>query len=367
MDGRRQQAQELRRQIEWTLARAVDPSDVLPMLHRLVASRRRRVRREPLREPAPRRAAGRARSVARRPLRAPRPRPPPGRRPRVGHPGALPDAPRQLQIRGDAPTSARWRARRRIPGTRTTSGTCSTSRSGARATPSAGSGARTKSASYSGEVAASYAHALARVGRLAEARKVLARAMKRNSSREHAALLRWLEQGAPPDKRPSAASGRPGPLRSRSAGCDATEPTSRTAPTPLSRASSRRTTAAPTTRRPLRAPTVAELEAILARGLASLPLDTKQRDTRQGARARRGGLLCAPDGRPRGVGSHDRRRDRRGRRVRHRLRRPRSSHAGRGGGVLPRRRRGPPGTLRRAALPSGSDAGRRPLRHQRRR
>src|SRR3984957_15041234 len=36
MDGRQEQAQELRRQIEWTLARAVDPSDVLPMLHRLV-------------------------------------------------------------------------------------------------------------------------------------------------------------------------------------------------------------------------------------------------------------------------------------------------------------------------------------------
>src|ERR1700759_4794429 len=35
MDARREQAQELRRQIEWTLARAVDPSDVLPMLHRL--------------------------------------------------------------------------------------------------------------------------------------------------------------------------------------------------------------------------------------------------------------------------------------------------------------------------------------------
>ena len=35
MDARQEQAQELRRQIEWTLARAVDPSDVLPMLHRL--------------------------------------------------------------------------------------------------------------------------------------------------------------------------------------------------------------------------------------------------------------------------------------------------------------------------------------------
>src|SRR5579872_940259 len=36
MDAHRQQTEELRRQIEWTLARAVDPSDVLPLLHRLV-------------------------------------------------------------------------------------------------------------------------------------------------------------------------------------------------------------------------------------------------------------------------------------------------------------------------------------------
>src|SRR5580693_6539464 len=35
MEAHRVQAQELRRQIEWTLARAVDPGDVLPMLHRL--------------------------------------------------------------------------------------------------------------------------------------------------------------------------------------------------------------------------------------------------------------------------------------------------------------------------------------------
>ena len=35
MDARRQQAQELRRHIEWTLARAVDPSNVIPLLHRL--------------------------------------------------------------------------------------------------------------------------------------------------------------------------------------------------------------------------------------------------------------------------------------------------------------------------------------------
>ena len=57
-----------------------------------------------------------------------------------------------------------------------------------------------QSATDSGEVAASYAHALARLGRLAEARKVPTRAMKRGASRELSALLKWLEQGAPPEK-----------------------------------------------------------------------------------------------------------------------------------------------------------------------
>src|SRR6516165_9185065 len=48
-----------------------------------------------------------------------------------------------------------------------------------------------QTAAYSGEVAASYAHALARVGRIADARRVLTRAMKRTASREHSALLKW--------------------------------------------------------------------------------------------------------------------------------------------------------------------------------
>ena len=57
-----------------------------------------------------------------------------------------------------------------------------------------------QSATYSGEVAASYAHALARVGRIADARRSSTAAMKRSASREHSALLKWLEQGAPADK-----------------------------------------------------------------------------------------------------------------------------------------------------------------------
>lgn len=47
------------------------------------------------------------------------------------------------------------------------------------------------------EIVASYAHALGRSGREREAREVLERALERFDSRELAALLRWLDQGAP--------------------------------------------------------------------------------------------------------------------------------------------------------------------------
>jgi len=50
------------------------------------------------------------------------------------------------------------------------------------------------------EIAASYAHALARAGKVAEAKRILSRAMRRGVSREQAALWKWLEAGAPPDQ-----------------------------------------------------------------------------------------------------------------------------------------------------------------------
>ena len=124
------------------------------------------------------------------------------------------------------------------------------------------------SAAYSGEVAASYAHALARVGRLAEARKVLARAMKRTPSREHSALLKWLEQGAPPGKdhplpRPAPVHLMGGVERGvREEGGGASERSPRAEVSPPRRPAS---------------PVFAELETMLGRGLASLPLDAKQR------------------------------------------------------------------------------------------
>jgi tetratricopeptide (TPR) repeat protein len=127
-----------------------------------------------------------------------------------------------------------------------------------------------QSAAYSGEVAASYAHALARVGRLAEARKVLGRAMKRTASREHTAMLKWLEQGAPADK--DHPLPRPAPVPSLTTrDRDAEEDDD-----PSRRARTKRGDDPPS-RRPIRSPLAAELDAVLTRGLASLPLDAKQR------------------------------------------------------------------------------------------
>lgn len=88
------------------------------------------------------------------------------------------------------------------------------------------------------EIVASYVHALARAGSLAEARRVLERARHRSASRELDALLRWLDQGAP--SRPRRGGARPP-----------------------------RASAAATPRR---------LARVLTRGLSRLPLDPQQRE-----------------------------------------------------------------------------------------
>jgi hypothetical protein len=268
MDARRQQAQELRRQIEWTLARAVDPSEILPMLHRLA-----RISddgsdeilfanlhlAELLVERDPWRAALYARRV-------------------VAHRAvddrgwatlalcqtmlgnykfavsayhhALASAPKNpwyAHNLGHLLDVALGRAQDALPWLE-------------RAYRGAGT---------SGELAASYAHALARAGRISEARKVLTRAMKRTASREHAALLKWLEQGAP---------------------ADGDHPLPRAAPvytiTPYDRRYDPSTNDSVPPARPRRddttasirrSPWIGELDGVLARGLASLPLDSKQR------------------------------------------------------------------------------------------
>lgn len=47
------------------------------------------------------------------------------------------------------------------------------------------------------DIAASYAHALARCGRVAQAKRVLKRAIRRGGTADQMALWRWLEAGAP--------------------------------------------------------------------------------------------------------------------------------------------------------------------------
>ncbi len=125
------------------------------------------------------------------------------------------------------------------------------------------------------EIAVSFAHALARVGSIEEAKKVLAKAMDGGASREQAALLRWLEQGAPADRDglpraylPARPMSVPGETRARTE--EGARPKRR-------RAEESEPEAPPATRPRSRAKSVPELEAVLTRGLASLPLDTRQR------------------------------------------------------------------------------------------
>jgi Tfp pilus assembly protein PilF len=90
------------------------------------------------------------------------------------------------------------------------------------------------------EIVASYTHALARAGELGLAREVLERALERFESRELMALLRWLDQGAPSraDRKKAAAS----------------------------------------TKSKTRETTPRRLARVLTTGLASLPLDQRQRE-----------------------------------------------------------------------------------------
>jgi tetratricopeptide (TPR) repeat protein len=265
MDARTQQAQELRRQIEWTLARAVDPSDVLPMLHRLgrladEGSDEHLFANLHLAELLVERDPWRSALYARRVL-AHRPDDDRGWATLALCQTFLGNYKFAVSAYHHALTSAPknpWYAHNLGHLLDVALG---------RAKDAIGWLKRAyQSAAYSGEVAASYAHALARVGRIAEARKVLSRAMKRTASREHTAMLKWLEQGAPADK--DHPLPRPAPVhtlaaRDRDDGDEA-------APR------SRRRSDAPS-RRSVRTPLLAELDGVLARGLASLPLDAKQR------------------------------------------------------------------------------------------
>jgi tetratricopeptide (TPR) repeat protein len=265
MDGRTQQAQELRRQIEWTLARAVDPSDVLPMLHRLArladdGSDENLFAHLHLAELLVERDPWRAALYARRVL-AHRPDDDRGWATLALCQTLLGNYKFAVSAYHHALTSAPknpWYAHNLGHLLDVALG---------RARDALGWLKRAyQSAAYSGEVAASYAHALARAGRIAEARKVLSRAMKRTSSREHAAMLKWLEQGAPADR--DHPLPRPAPVHTIAAReREELEETS-------GRARKRDESSS---RRQIRSPLLAELDGVLGRGLASLPLDAKQR------------------------------------------------------------------------------------------
>src|SRR4051794_10815909 len=259
MDARRQQGQELRRQIEWTLARAVDPTDVLPMLHRLTrvaydGSDDSLFANLHLAELLVERDPWRAALFARRVL-AHRPDDDRGWATLALCQTMLGNYKYAVSAYHHALTSAPknpWYAHNLGHLLDVALG---------RAKEALGWLKRAyQSAPESGEVAASYAHALARTGKLVEARKVLTRATKRGASREHAALLRWLEEGAPADK--DHPLPRPAPVHAMAA-----------------RGLERELRDAENAARPAgkRAPQVSELEGVLARGLTSLPLDAKQR------------------------------------------------------------------------------------------
>jgi tetratricopeptide (TPR) repeat protein len=276
MEARTVQAQELRRQIEWTLARAVDPSDVLPMLHRLArlavdGSDESLFAYLQLAELLVERDPWRAALFARR-LLAHRPDDDRGWATLAlcqtllgnykfavsAYHHALTSAPKNpwyAHNLGHLLDVALNRARDAVGWLKRAY----------------------QSAAYSGEVAASYAHALARVGRLAEARKVLARAMKRTASREHTALLKWLEQGAPADK--DHPMPRPAPVHTQAAyaGNVARDGGQGEGGGAGSRARRSADGAASARRVAASSPMLTELESVLSRGLASLPLDTKQR------------------------------------------------------------------------------------------
>jgi hypothetical protein len=254
MDAHRRQVEELHRQIEWTLSRAIDPSDVLPMLHRLTrladdGSDESLYANLRLAELLVERDPWRAALYSRRVLT---------HRPDDDRGWAILALCQTMLGNYKFAVSAYRRALAGAPKNPWYAHNLGHLLDVAlgRAKDAVGWLKQAyQSATYSGEVAASYAHALARAGRLAEARRVLARAMKRGSSREHAALLRWIEQGAPADK--DHPLPRPAPVHTI--------------------AVRKRDDVVPSSRRPARTPFAAELEGVLARGLSSLPLDTKQR------------------------------------------------------------------------------------------
>jgi hypothetical protein len=261
----------LRRDVEWALRRALDPRDVLPMLHRLARTAApgsdervfaHRQLAELLAEKNPWRAAIYAKRVTEE-------RPEDDRgwallglsQTLLGHyrfavtayQKALACAPKNpwyAHNLGHLLDVALDRAGDALQWLRTAYSEASELGSGA-----------------SGDIAASFAHALARAGKVREAKKVLLRAMKSGASREHSALLAWLERGAP------AAEDAGGPIHGNGSGA-ATDGPAQARGVSTKRV---RTEARPPATKQRTGSTRRAVDLALARGLERLPLDDKQR------------------------------------------------------------------------------------------
>jgi tetratricopeptide (TPR) repeat protein len=122
------------------------------------------------------------------------------------------------------------------------------------------------------EIAASYAHALARAGEVEEAQRILEGALRRGGSREHAALRKWIQKGAPPRKALPAL--RPPML---------TAPTARSSWSPTRRDDQGSAGAAQgrsverSQKHGAKAWSLSALDTALSRGLACLPVGSDQR------------------------------------------------------------------------------------------
>jgi len=258
----------LRRDVEWALRRALDPSDVLPMLHRLARTAApgsdervfaHRQLAELLAEKNPWRAAIYAKRVTEE-------RPEDDRgwallglsQTLLGHyrfavtayQKALACAPKNpwyAHNLGHLLDVALDRAGDALQWLRTAYTEASQLGSGA-----------------SGDIAASFAHALARAGKVREAKRVLLRAIKAGGSREHSALLSWLERGAP------AAEDAGGPTHG-AGGVAADKPSQPRG------VSTKRVRTASTSSKQRSGTTRRAVDLALARGLDRLPLDDKQR------------------------------------------------------------------------------------------
>jgi hypothetical protein len=273
MDGTEPDPQRLRRDVVGALERALDPSDVLPMLHRLSRTAvpgsedavfAHRQLAELLIERHPWRATLYARKVlaalpgddrAWAVLAASQAMLGHYRFAVTGYKRALeaaPDNPSYAHNLGHLLDVAMARPREALPWLRSAY----------------------LAHAESPDVAASYAHALARAGNVGEAQRVLGTpraggAGSGRTSREHAALRRWIDKGAPPQK--ALPPLRPPMLTPAFSGERATKPKDTTTAASASGGS--------------RSWSPSTLDSMLSRGLARLPFGASQR-ARAGALAK---------------------------------------------------------------------------------